>query len=382
MSLEAMVWAANHAPIADVHEFAVLIKMADRADEVGRGVWFGQRTLASRVTLSDRKVRDTLAAMKDRGLIGLGDQRRVLHIRADKRPIVYDLLIPHSYFRDIARTNEDLARKGEPPITPENRPDIGAPPPKKRRADLGVAKKRNVDDGTSGNVTGGLAVRSSLTPDGSDSTAGIEVRPEYKSSTGGIQEQHGRTAIPPIPSFEQSINPPPPTDADHEPEEEGGSGIPGEDSDPVPQVLADLLAGVPRSRWPNNGQYSRLAAEVSTALQNGWTRSTLVDTLRGDFSSANSVYAALKWRLGQLGDPADAPPGYPAAVPVQRSVAAAECRIGLCGGEQYITVGAHDLGCPSCSPNTHRRDLARASERGLTVTTFEQLRQVLEASPV
>ncbi|MGV9540884.1 helix-turn-helix domain-containing protein [Nocardia beijingensis] len=69
----------------------LLIAMADRADEHGRAAWPFQEDLAAAGRCSIRTVRRHLAAMEKRGLIARGDQRIVAHLRADHRPIVWNL---------------------------------------------------------------------------------------------------------------------------------------------------------------------------------------------------------------------------------------------------------------------------------------------------
>lgn len=91
MSVEAVAWALRWAPVKSAQEHVLLIALADRADEYGRSAWPYQEDLAKRGRCEVRTVRRHLNAMKKRGLIMLGDQRLVAHLRADKRPIVYDL---------------------------------------------------------------------------------------------------------------------------------------------------------------------------------------------------------------------------------------------------------------------------------------------------
>lgn len=148
MSLDGMIWAVKDAPVANCEEHAVLSVMADEADEAGCGVLLSVRTISERSKVSEREVARCIKDMFDRKLLGLGDQSKALYIRADRRPIVYDLLIPYSWFGRIERVNRNREQKQLPPLTADSRPDIADPPPKARRADYG--KKRAPRDKTDG----------------------------------------------------------------------------------------------------------------------------------------------------------------------------------------------------------------------------------------
>ncbi|WP_280186248.1 MULTISPECIES: helix-turn-helix domain-containing protein [Nocardia] len=91
MSVDAVAWALRKAPVLNAQEHVLLIALADRADEHGRGAWPYQADLAAAGRCSIRTARRHLSAMEDRGLIRRGDQRIVAHLRGDQRPIVWDL---------------------------------------------------------------------------------------------------------------------------------------------------------------------------------------------------------------------------------------------------------------------------------------------------
>lgn len=140
MSFEAVLWATSDAPIADVNEFAVLVMMAEKADADGCASFPSRPTLAKRTKIDPRTVLRSLQRMEERKLIGEGDQRAAEYIRADRRPVVYDLLIPADWFPNLARINAERADKGKSPLNRQNRPPIAAPPEKVQRSDKG--KKR------------------------------------------------------------------------------------------------------------------------------------------------------------------------------------------------------------------------------------------------
>lgn len=147
MSFEAVLWATSDAPIADVNEFAVLVMLAEKADPDGCNTFPSRPTVASRTRVDSRTVLRCLQRLEERSLIAKGDQRAAEYIRADRRPVVYDLLIPYSWFPNIERINKERQERGRAPLTPADRPDISAPPEKVRRSDLG--KKRSTSRGVS-----------------------------------------------------------------------------------------------------------------------------------------------------------------------------------------------------------------------------------------
>jgi hypothetical protein len=93
VSLKAMVWALDSARVDDPGQLLVLIALAERADDEGRNAWPGKAWLADRARCSTRTVQRHLQALRAQGLIVEGDQRLVDHLRPDRRPTVYDLVI-------------------------------------------------------------------------------------------------------------------------------------------------------------------------------------------------------------------------------------------------------------------------------------------------
>lgn len=91
MSMQAMVWALEQAPDVPAQALGVLMGLANHADEQGRGAYAGQELLAEYARKSDRQARTDLGRLEDAGLIRRGDQSLVAHLRADKRPVVWDL---------------------------------------------------------------------------------------------------------------------------------------------------------------------------------------------------------------------------------------------------------------------------------------------------
>jgi hypothetical protein len=118
MSMQAMVWALEHAPDVPAQALGVLMGLANHADERGRGAYAGQELLAEYARKSDRQTRTDLARLEDAGLIRRGDQGLVAHLRADKRPVVWDLAMERvkgkSDRKSVSGRKETSARKAAP----------------------------------------------------------------------------------------------------------------------------------------------------------------------------------------------------------------------------------------------------------------------------
>lgn len=140
MSVEAITWVLHEAPGCPPQLVSTLIGLANHADPHGRGAYPGQGMLASYTRKSERQVRRDLAEAERLGLIRRGDQRLVAHIPADRRPVVWDLVMaPRRPRADLdgrtsasARTSASgrgwPAEQAEPPV--DNRPgdlDGGTP---------------------------------------------------------------------------------------------------------------------------------------------------------------------------------------------------------------------------------------------------------------
>jgi hypothetical protein len=88
-----MTWALEQAPVDDPTEALLLVALADRAGDDGRGAWPSQQWLAERVRVNDRSIRRLLHSVEGRGIIERGDQRLVEHLPADRRPVVWNLCL-------------------------------------------------------------------------------------------------------------------------------------------------------------------------------------------------------------------------------------------------------------------------------------------------
>lgn len=182
MSMDPILWAMKDAPIADAEEWAILVCLAERADEDGCSSFPSQATIAKRIKMADRTVRRRLEAMESRGLIRRGDQSAAAYLK-DKAPVVWDLLIPLSWFPNLDRIQEFRERKGRGPLSAVERPDISASPDKLRRVDFGVP--RPPDWGTVRTSSpGGLSDRA----DSGTEATGLEVQSDRTSSPTTLKE--------------------------------------------------------------------------------------------------------------------------------------------------------------------------------------------------
>lgn len=112
-----MLWALNDAPTDDATEALVLIALADNAHDDGTCAWPSHATLARRARCSVSTVQRALRRLESSGLITKGDQQTVAHLRADRRPVVYDLALPP----------QAVSTGGENTAGHTDRPFIGSP---------------------------------------------------------------------------------------------------------------------------------------------------------------------------------------------------------------------------------------------------------------
>jgi hypothetical protein len=93
-----MAWAVEQQLVTDAPTRHVLLCLSNYASVDGRGCYPSTATLALDTGLSERTVRAKLDLLQAEGLIVLGNQAlAVAYIaRADRRPVVYDIVRPGS----------------------------------------------------------------------------------------------------------------------------------------------------------------------------------------------------------------------------------------------------------------------------------------------
>lgn len=92
MSLEAFIWVSKlPLDVVPPTAFRVLLMLANHAHSDGRNVWRKKSELANELGCSLRTVERAFRDLRVRGLIKHGDQRLTEHLRADRKPVVFDL---------------------------------------------------------------------------------------------------------------------------------------------------------------------------------------------------------------------------------------------------------------------------------------------------
>ncbi len=157
MSWYAIAWAET-APVADVYERAVLTFLAHRSRHSdGSGAYPSIATISKFAMCDERSVKRRLDALRERGLIALGDQALAKGIEPRYRPPVYDLLIPFRWFSESQRgdVNRERAERGQPPLSEVERPVIlPAEKSRKPRSDRGLPRSNKLAAGSPGDVPG------------------------------------------------------------------------------------------------------------------------------------------------------------------------------------------------------------------------------------
>lgn len=95
MTILTMVWALKRAPVPanDPVAHLVLIAYADHANDDGTAAWPSVATVASYARCTPRTVHTKLRVLLEHGLMRPGDQQLVDHLPANRRPVVYDLVM-------------------------------------------------------------------------------------------------------------------------------------------------------------------------------------------------------------------------------------------------------------------------------------------------
>ncbi len=106
MSVQAITWVLEDAPDLPAHLVGTLLGLANHADRHGRGAYVSQNLLGWYARKARRNIRKDIDDLLKLGLIREGDQRLAEHIRADRRPVVYDLAIERK--RDRASLDEGM----------------------------------------------------------------------------------------------------------------------------------------------------------------------------------------------------------------------------------------------------------------------------------
>jgi hypothetical protein len=163
VSLEAMTWALG-VDVGDATRKLVLIGYANHAHKDGRNSWASKETIAEYANCSKRTVQRHVDALIASGWMRRGDQRQVAHLRADRRPVVYDVAMSEAERAawEASETStrgdnltprvggDETATGGQPDVTP---PDVhgvtdGVTQPCPPRGDTAVSPEPSLNKGT------------------------------------------------------------------------------------------------------------------------------------------------------------------------------------------------------------------------------------------
>lgn len=277
MSLWPILWALKSAPVSDAEERLILVTLAERAWADGSDALPSKKTIAKVAMIDPKTVQRRLRTMEKRGLIALGDQSAAAHIPEHFRPTVYDLMIPYSWFPDIDQANEERTRRGRPPLTPADRPDLPDAPPRKQRADKGKRRKpapRTEEGTTSPRGEDSESLGQTGQEGGTTSPGGGD----YKSSTGGLQDPQPSPSNPPRNTLRPSV-----------PEQSAAGQDGGTDGNRLPRQIirnpgVDLLLsiGADRPEFLLTGKTLQdQGMAVAGMLLEGWTAEQLRQVIAG-----------------------------------------------------------------------------------------------------
>lgn len=233
MSVQGMVWVLEEAPDLPKHLVGTLTGLANHADQNGRGAYPSQELLAWYARKDERSIRRDLEQLEQLELIARGDQRMVLHLPSDKRPVVYDLM---------------MHRKRDP------RPDA-------RQA--GRPKKAQVSEGSE---IGGTPTSAGITP--LENRGDAHVRGDADVQIGGTSATNRGDAHVPLTVLEPSLEPKTPPTPQSEP--------------PAPGPAQAVTGGIDSLTIEER---TNLIEAVDQAVQAragaaGWSRSQVADAAR------------------------------------------------------------------------------------------------------
>jgi len=308
-----MVWALKDAPTIDTYELAVLVVLAETADDDGCGAFLSVASTAQLAKCSKRQVVRIIQDLMSRGLLAVGNQDAAKYLDPRYRPVVYDLLIPYGWFPSIDRISRYRSRKGRAPITPDDRPEIPLPPDRPRRSDFGKPKPRRPGQAPPVSESAEGAAQQHDGPQVSE--GGLLVTPEIQdpgvtSSTarGDYDITSGVTSSHPNQKFlnqrDKPTNQGPPSPA---PVGSTAGWLVGDPpSTDTPGSL--FLALLPVRYMPAQHAVARLAPKIDVLLDGGWTSSELLHRLTDGTRDVGNPVGVLIRRLdGLLPRPAARP---------------------------------------------------------------------------
>lgn len=272
MSLLPILWAMKSAPVVDAEERVILIALAEAAWSDGTDAFPSKKTMAAISVLDPKTVQRRLRSLAARKVIAEGNQAAAAYIPEWYRPIVYDLLIPFSWYPDAEQVNAERKGRGKPPLTAEDRPDLAPAPPKKQRADKGKPRKKAKPVIHRGDY------KSPPLNSGESGQEGGTTRPpggDYKSQTGGLQDPQPSPYNPPRDTPRPSLSA---DSSNSRPEGKDGSGM----SSRSPGVDLLLAIGAKNPKFLLTGKTLHdQGLTVTGMLIEGWTEDQLRHVIAG-----------------------------------------------------------------------------------------------------
>jgi hypothetical protein len=271
VSVEAVAWALNHAPVDQAPAAAVLVGLANHAGPDGRNAFPSVATLVRYTRLAERTVREQLDILHAAGIITPCDPDVVAaHVkRADRRPNGWD--IDQSLDRDNPEHLERFQRAAAAHKDRKRHRRLNSAEPDEVRTVHPVDEVHVVHPAPS---TGCTVRRNGvhLAPE-----RGAPRAPElYLNHPGTAPARaHVRASAPAASRAE------------------GGGG----------NEIAEFFTALGEA-WPlSAGQRDRLGSHVAAALDAGWSTNALADHVGGNTDGIRNPYAVLRSRLSDIPDP-------------------------------------------------------------------------------
>jgi len=204
-------WAAYDAPVKTPTEKLVLTALARHLDDDGCDAYSSKETLGRDAMCDPKTAQRALRNLEARGIIKPGDPKVVEHLDPRRRPRVYDLQIPYSWYskEQWGRLNAQRVRKGKPPLRPEDRPDLAPAPPRAERSDKGkkVPQRRPKSLGPAPAGLGDEEISARQEESRGDSESiSPETRGDYESQPGGIENPSDRDSESPNSLCDSSLD--------------------------------------------------------------------------------------------------------------------------------------------------------------------------------
>jgi len=109
LSKAAVLWVLDEAPGLPSRLVSTLAAVARYAGEDGTGAHPSATTIAFHTRKSESQAKRDLAELENLKLISRGNQGIVAYIRADRRPVVYDLAMPRGSTHDTPSNGHGVA---------------------------------------------------------------------------------------------------------------------------------------------------------------------------------------------------------------------------------------------------------------------------------